>query len=230
LFFRRFLRECLEDHQLVDRYDWVVITRSDFLWPCPHPQVSLLDPSHLYALDGEQYLGISDRHMVLPRRFVMPYLRVVDPVFSDPVGLRDRLTNRQRALAWDYLNPERFLASGMMDSGLWDALRYLPYVPYAVRLPGAHTRWKEGDFDHARGFFVKYPSEERRSQLACRSLTDQRAWERYLHPLWGAPLRTRHRLELAWQGLSGPPTGRRRRRGLVGGIGAAWRRFRPKSG
>lgn len=238
LFFRYFLKQSLTRAGVIDDYDWFVITRSDFMWPVPHPSASLLDPAHLYALDGEQYGGISDRHIVVPRRHISSYLDAVTPMLTEPHALKARLMRLQDAERWPYINPERFLAAGMMHAGLWPLVRYLPYVPYAVRAEGAHTRWSEGVYDEGLGVWVKYPSERRRSQIAQHVVNDQQSWDRYLHPLRGVPARVLLRLRYEWAGLRRWPTGARRRHGVVslageiarmpGKVSRRLRRGRPK--
>src|SRR5262245_43444367 len=88
ILFRKLLREELERGGLVDRYDWLIITRSDFLWPVPHPDLSNLSSRRIYVLDGEQYGGVCDRHFVIPARLLRSYLAATDEVFTDPGALR----------------------------------------------------------------------------------------------------------------------------------------------
>jgi hypothetical protein len=189
LYFRQFLAESIGRAGLADVYDWLVVTRSDLFWPLPHPQTRYLSARHLYALDGEGYGGVEDRHLVLPRRFMNRFLEVPEPIFSDPEALRLRLDRISLSQDWPVLNPERFLAARLRELGLWRHVRFLPYVPYAVRAPGGATRWAEGVFDPERGFYVKYPTELERSRIAQRYVHDAESWRRYLAPLRGARLR-----------------------------------------
>jgi hypothetical protein len=189
LYFRQFLAESIEREGIADRYDWLVVTRSDLLWPIPHPSTRYLSDRHIYALDGEGYGGVGDRHLVVPRRFVERFLQVPAPIFSDPEALKPELDRISVALDWPVLNPERFLAARLKSLGLWRHVRFLPYVPYAVRPPGGSTRWAEGVLDEERGYYVKYPTELERSQIAQRFVRDQDSWRRYLSPIRGARLR-----------------------------------------
>lgn len=54
--------------EVINEYDWFVITRSDWYWTIPHPFVSDLDENRIYIFSGESYGGINDRHMIIPRR------------------------------------------------------------------------------------------------------------------------------------------------------------------
>jgi hypothetical protein len=52
-------------------------------------------------------------------------------------------------------------------------------------------------FDEQLGYYVKYPTEKERSDIAARFVTDERSWRRYLSPVRGA--RRRRRLEQAYR-------------------------------
>lgn len=196
LFYRRFLKSKLRELGLLDRYDWFIVTRSDFMWPMAHPPVDLLRRDRIYALDGEHYGGICDRHIVVPRKFIDRYLELVDPIFDAPETLRADLEIRMRRHRWDFMNPERFHAARMADVGLWRRVRFLPYVPFTVRAPGGSTRWSKGTFDEQKGYYIKYPRELQRSNIAAEHIRVARDWSCYLRGLNGA--RRRYRLRRAY--------------------------------
>ena len=185
LYFRQYLAESIQRAGIADDYDWLIVTRSDLLWPVEHPGTRCLSSRRIYALDGEGYGGVGDRHLIVPRRYLKRFLAVPDPVFSDPDGLKRELDRISVAQGWPVLNPERFLAARLKSLGLWRHVRFLPYVPYAVRAPGGSTRWSEGQFDQERGFYIKYPTELDRSRIAQRFVFDQGSWRRYLAPVRG---------------------------------------------
>jgi hypothetical protein len=200
-YYRQFLKESIERAGIVDDYDWLIVTRSDLLWPITHPSTGHLSDRHLYALDGEGYGGIGDRHLIVPRRFVPRFLEVPDPIFSDPHGLKRQLDRISVAQDWPILNCERFLAARLKALGLSGNLRFLPYVPFAVRAPGGATRWMEGVLDEDHGYYVKYPTELERSGIAQRFVSDQESWARYLAPLRGARMRRELRAAYRERGL-----------------------------
>jgi hypothetical protein len=201
LYFRQFLAESIGREGIADEYDWLVVTRSDLLWPTPHPPLDCLSARHIYALDGESYGGVEDRHLIVPRRHVTRFLEVPSPIFSDPEGLRRELDRISVAQDWPVLNPERFLAARLRKLGLWRRVRFLPYVPYLVRAPGNATRWSPGFFDKELGGYIKYPTELERSQIAQRFVPDLESWARYLAPFRGARLRRELRAAYRERGL-----------------------------
>jgi hypothetical protein len=201
-YYRRLLWRKLRRTGLDRAYDWIVLTRSDLTWPAPHPDVRLLSDRRIYVLDGEQYGGVCDRHLVVPRRYFEPVLGgLVEPVFSDPRGLKRRIDSVVAREGWFLFNIERLLAMRLREAGLWRRVRYLPYVPFAVRAPGGPTAWSAGEFDEELGCYVKYPTETERSEIALDLLGDPPAWERYLSPLRGAGLRRRLRAAYRERGL-----------------------------
>jgi hypothetical protein len=188
-FYRHLLKQSLERDDVLGGYDWLVVTRSDFLWPLPHPDVRLLGDRRLYTLDGEQYGGVCDRHFLIPRRFAPRYLTVTEPIFTQPAELKLRIEETMAERDWFFLNSERFLAMRLWDLGLWRRVRYLPYFPYLVRPASGVTGWSIGELDQELGLYVKYPAERDRSEMSRRYVRDQASWKRYLAPIRGAPRR-----------------------------------------
>ena len=56
-------------------YSHYIVTRSDYNYTIPHPQV-LLDNA-LMVPYGEDYDGLCDRHMVIPRQFAVQTLSIL---------------------------------------------------------------------------------------------------------------------------------------------------------
>jgi len=189
LYFRQVLAEAIERAGIADDYDWLIVTRSDLLWPVQHPPVDRLSTRHIHALDGEGYGGVEDRHLIVPRRFVRRFLEVPGPIFTDPARLRSQLDRARAAHDWHVLNPERFLAARLSALGLSRHLRFLPYAPYLVRGEGDDSRWAQGTLAEDGGHYVKYPTELERSRIAQRFVADRETWARYLAPVRGARLR-----------------------------------------
>jgi hypothetical protein len=181
MFFRYFLAMNFNEKNLIEKYDWLIVTRSDFRWPSVHPLLEYLDEDFLYALDGEQWGGVSDRYIAIPRKLIPSYFQIVEPLFSDPVNLAKKLKDLIDSELPDdkYMNPEKFLAFRMKELKLWRRLRWLPYIPFAVRLEGGHTRWSQGVLDESLGYFVMYSGEYSRSMVVSEFIRDQSDWKKY---------------------------------------------------
>src|SRR3954471_5464712 len=249
LYFRQLLAESIDQAGIADDYDWLIVTRSDLLWPVQHPPVESLSARHIHALDGEAYGGVEDRHLIVPRRHVRRFLEVPAPIFSAPESLRRELDRISVAQDWHVLNPERFLAARLKTLGL-ARIRYLPYCPYLVRGEGDRSRWTQGSLHEDGGYYVKYPTELERSRIAQRFVSDRDSWIRYLAPIRGAGRRRALRVAYRERGLYERPfaareaplrtarrvrhlvEGQRRQGGGLGGGGGrrrAWR-SRPVGG
>lgn len=149
LFFRWFLRTKIIEHNLVDMYDFFIVTRSDYYYELPHPLIEDLESIHLP--EGESYGGISDRHMVIPSKYILQALNVTER-FLDVHLFQNMYTHQ-------YWNLEKYLALHFVIEGLFDKLKYFPRVMYAVRSETANTRWAQGYFEPEVNMVVKYQSE-----------------------------------------------------------------------
>jgi hypothetical protein len=201
-YYRWRLWQMLEREGLPARYEWIVLSRSDFLWPVPHPDVSLLSDRRIHALDGEAWGGVCDKHFVVPKRYFEPMVRdLAGPVFTAPVELKRSIDAISRRWGWEEVNNERLLAARLLDLGLWRRVSYLPHYPYTVRAPGGSTSWSVGEYDPELGYYVKYPTERTRSEIALELLPDEHARRAYHAPLRGLPLRRRLRRAYRERGL-----------------------------
>ena len=201
IYMRWLLKQYLVRSGLIAKYDWLILTRSDFLWELPHPRLRHLSERRVYTFDGEHYGGISLRHLVAPRRHAERLLSLYDPVFTEPEQLRRRLDRRCTVEGWPFLNLEQFHAARLKELGFWRRLRFLPYIPYTVRAPGGLTGWSVGEFDDRLGFYVKYPAERERSEITRGLVSDRDSWGSYLAPVRGAPARRRLRRSYRERGL-----------------------------
>jgi hypothetical protein len=151
LFFRWFLREKLIETDVVNEYDIFIITRSDYYYDSPHPLIDSTE--HIWLPEGESYGGISDRHMVIPRKYILQSLNVTERMMRVPGNLYETMKNHHD---W---NIEKYLSFHFILEKLYEHVRYFPRIMYAVRSDTAPTRWAEGYFEPEVNMRVKYPSE-----------------------------------------------------------------------
>ena len=156
LFCRWLLLHGLQQDDVLDRYDRFVITRSDFVWLCPHPPLSILDRGAIWIPDGEHYGGFNDRHVVVSRADVVNCLNIIEDVLLQPIQLYEEMNHQP---TW---NIEQFLANHLRRKGLLEKVKLFPYVMYLAR----HVRddsltWSPGSYEPAVGHYVKYDTEFR---------------------------------------------------------------------
>ena len=90
-FCRWLLLHGLQQDGVIDRYDRFVITRSDFVWLCPHPPLSVLDREAIWVPDGEDWGGLPDRHLVVSRADVVNCLNIIEDILLNPVQLYEEM-------------------------------------------------------------------------------------------------------------------------------------------
>jgi len=93
------LRKCLElieDAETARKrpYRFLVRTRTDLKWLANHPPASMLDESHCWIPEGEDYGGVNDRHAFCGRQAGDTYFRVWDAAaagYLQPENLEKQL-------------------------------------------------------------------------------------------------------------------------------------------
>jgi hypothetical protein len=157
LYFREALLQHLEHNNLCNQYDWIIITRSDFIWQLDHPELKSLSKKRIYIPFGEQYGGYTDRHAIIPSNFVKTYLSVLREVCFDINKTIDELTCENH---WNW-NIERIIYYHIKKTKV--SVGYVPYIMYSVRCEQTPTRWSKGIYNKEKNIYIKYPSEKERS-------------------------------------------------------------------
>ena len=134
---------------LIDEYDSFIISRSDILWNDYHPQ---LDQDHIWCLNGEFHLGLCDRHMVVPRRFLADAILIAK--FEDPPKMFRILNEKlEHGFAHGYhhclFNLESFIYCRFLERGLIEHLGLYPFPMYLCDAEGKSKMPGELDSDKA---------------------------------------------------------------------------------
>lgn len=170
IYFRWLLWTFIKEEGLLNKYDRFVITRSDFIWECPHPPLNLLHRSHIWIPDGEGYGGLTDRHAVLSAENIEAYLNIIKPVILNPEGLYAEMSGHK---GW---NLEQFIKFSLNRSGFSKKISYFPYVMYSVRELTGSSRWATGTWHDELGYFVKYEKEFESAQRYSKIITTSMDW------------------------------------------------------
>ena len=153
IFFRWFLLKQIKENNLLDMYDRFIITRSDFMYQLPHPSIELLNSGFIWIPDGEHYGGLTDRHVVLSRDHVEPYLNILNTM---TLKSNDYFMKMQHKSDW---NLEQVIKFHLQYNNCFDRVKHFPYVMYSVRNINGSSRWSLGKFSRRHGFYIKYISE-----------------------------------------------------------------------
>lgn len=90
-------------------YDQYILTRSDHMWTDDHP---LLDNNHIWFMNCEFHFGISDRHTVIPKKYLSDLTEKLDTFDHDV-----------------FPNIESYLYFKIREQGLWCSKIGLAYFP-----------------------------------------------------------------------------------------------------
>ncbi len=175
MYWREILRHSLTT-ELLNKYEWFVITRSDFQWIVRHPDLELLSEEQIYLLDGEKYGGISDRHLIFHRSLAKQIFEIASPIFHEAQELVQEFEEKKVK----DLNPERFLLMMLESNGLADKIRFLPYLGFTIRHSETQTRWSQGVYSKKLDLHVKYPAEYRDAYRARFAINSNKDWSRIL--------------------------------------------------
>lgn len=173
IFFRWFLLHNILKDGLLAHYDRFVITRSDFFYYCPHPPIDLLDRDALWIPDGEDYGGLTDRHLVVSADDLAASLGLIEDIVRRPRELMAEMAGRGD---W---NIERYMRLHFEKRGLAPRVRRFPYVMFAVRAQTDGSSWSWGQFDPEAGMIVKYKSELEQANAYKDVLKSREDWQHY---------------------------------------------------
>lgn len=158
--YRYFVKKLIVHHNLTAKYDQFIITRSDHFYECDHEFLDTSKSRHVYVPHGEEYGGVTDRHILIGRDDVLASLDVV----------KYCLSNRKLLEQHPGLNPERLLLLYYKDIRLYPKIIKFDRSFYTVKQSEDSTRWASGNQQHPgnrQGLFLKYADEYKQTQITC---------------------------------------------------------------
>jgi hypothetical protein len=153
IFFRWFLIKNLIENDLINKYDRIVITRSDFVYQLPHPKVDIMNENYIWIPDCEYYNGYTDRHVVLSKNNIESYLNILNNIVLKSNEYFIKMKNKND---W---NLEQLIKFHLDQNNVLHLVKEFPYVMYSVRNINGSTRWQQGTYSNEFGYFIKYQSE-----------------------------------------------------------------------
>jgi hypothetical protein len=186
MYWREILRKNI-DAEILAKYEWFIITRSDFNWVISHPYWDQLDPTKIYFLNGEQNGGVSDRHIIFHSNVAEKVFSLADLIFHKSFEFSQYL----EVNSVSELNPEQYLAMALDLAELGDKIEFIPYLGYSIRHATTQTRWSIGEYSRRLGYYVKYPSELRSCNFYKYIILSSRDWAQILANEFGVGIRLR---------------------------------------
>jgi hypothetical protein len=153
IFFRWFLLKNLIENDLISKYDRFVITRSDFIYELPHPKLELMNENNIWIPDCEHYKGYTDRHVVLSKTNIEPYLNILNNLVFKSHEYFNKMKNK------DDWNLEQLIKFNLQENKVLHLVKEFPYIMYSVRAKDGTTRWSQGNYNDKLGYYIKYSSE-----------------------------------------------------------------------
>jgi len=154
IFFRWYLLKKMREHNLIEQYDKFIVTRSDYIYTLPHIQMEILDDEYIWIPDTEDHGGYTDRHVVLSKQNVVPYLDILNCFVLDSHRYFDAM--RTSGLTF---NLETLIKFHLGYHGIVRSVRRIPYVMYTIRLENGTTRWAKGEWSDKHKLYIKYETE-----------------------------------------------------------------------
>ena len=152
-FFRWFLSEKIGD--LMDKYDQIIITRSDYYWIKPHP---VLDLDHVWIPNGEFHGGICDRHAVLPMRLAKEHLSIGSKLGPEHLEPLMAFFNSRQGATW-MLNNEIYLYFMYRYYKLHKSVGFFPFKMFSVSVPSPNQSGVNSVNPKYPGLLIRYPDE-----------------------------------------------------------------------
>jgi hypothetical protein len=177
IFFRWLLWHNLKKEDIFKHYDRIIITRSDFMFLCPHPPMELLHPNYIWVPDGEHYGGITDRYAVLSEKNADGYFSIMKHIMTNTNNLYNTLKQLQDEIQ-DEINLEKSVMKVLEFEFGPNICRFFPYIMYSVRSKEGKTRWQSGYWVEELGYYIKYPSEFERAQFFQQIIVKPEDWYR----------------------------------------------------
>jgi len=153
IFYRWWLAKNLLMHDLVTKYDWFIMARSDNFFEFDHVKLDQLDPDYIYMPESEDYAGIQDRHMVVSKKYVIDALNIAHHMIHRPDDVFDALYPMQP------INIEKFQKMVFDRIGLFNRIVRFPRMMYLVKGAEDTSRWSHGVFEPRCNKIIKYHSE-----------------------------------------------------------------------
>ena len=170
---RYFASQKIQELGLLERYQWFIVTRTDQYYMCshsiaPYKKRSRTAKDHVWIPMGEDYKGITDRHMVVHRQHVLQALNILPPLLQNPQQYRAFFQGRR------HKNSEMFMKLRFDEEGL--SVKRFDRSMFVAGAPGdSFSRKRAKTPFRDLGINVKYRHELFGSKMTCNSKLRKKA-------------------------------------------------------
>lgn len=155
--FRHFIKKNYSD--IIKTYTTIMLTRSDHYYAMKHP---ILASDYVWVPEGEDWGGITDRHMIFPSHMSDNVLGVVEYMNSESGFHFAKNFCEKTQPGHLFANPEGILLSFFENNGISRKIKRYPRVQFTVAKKSDKTRWQNPSAINVFGnsqLFVKYVDE-----------------------------------------------------------------------
>lgn len=156
---RWYVQNMIQEYQLTDKYDRFVLTRSDHFYGCNH-DLSLLDESFMWVPEGQDFGGVTDRHLVANSQQITKAL----DIYPNPIHYPSKYVDS----IWLHRNPEQMIKRRWIEENLWDDTKRFDRVMFTCADVGDKTRWQgRSERKAEEGVYLKYVEEYNQTKCVC---------------------------------------------------------------
>jgi hypothetical protein len=134
--FRHFIKKNYSE--IIKKYDTIILTRSDFYYAMKHP---LLSNEFVWVPEGEDWHGITDRHIIFPSSLSDDVLGIIEYMDSESGFEFTKKFCKENQPSHFFSNPEGVLLSFFESIGLSKKIKRYPRVQFTVARKNEKTRW-----------------------------------------------------------------------------------------
>ena len=113
--------------------------------------------NNIWIPDCEYYKGYTDRHVILSKNNIIPYLNILNNMVLKSNDYFIKMKNKHD---W---NLEQLIKFNLEQNNALHLVKEFPYIMYSVRPINGSTRWSVGNYSPELGYYIKYESEYNKS-------------------------------------------------------------------
>ena len=166
LAYRRLALEKVIEKSLNSKYDWIIYSRTDYLYLCHPPSLEVFNEDFIYVPRGEEYGGITDRLHYIPAKLIIKALNITNDILSDPFAWLMPLGAGA--------NLEKLLNTYYRKMNI--SFEKFPHVAFTVRTEYDPSSWSQGfQYRTLQDFHLspKYRDEMQESFENCANVKDK---------------------------------------------------------